>query len=490
MAVKVDKSNLGYLGPEFQNKLVKCFIESPEFFAEIYPIVEQNSFTDAQLRTFVGTLKDYYQKEKVVPTYETIKILLRQKASLEIELEEWDGLINNLKNLDFEGISMIKENALKFFKQQRLIKAANKILEKAGSGDIEQYDECKKIMDEALAVGEEENLGHSIYEFEDNALSSDYDIPIPTGINGLDDVLGGGLDKGKLGLLMAALGVGKTTYSTAISFYAATNKSVLNNNNGWKVLQIYFEDANADITRKHFARMTQTEAQVIKKCDKVQKDELREKIDNYPDRELLEKNLRIMKLKTGEISASDIEGKIKKLINKGFTPDLVVIDYFECLVPEKGGYSTDTNWDREGRTMRKLENIAVENNIAIWVTTQGGRDSIVAEILTADKGSGSIKKQQIAHVIVSVARNLDGQSQNSATISILKNRGGLAGKTFHNIIYNNGTCTISCDEVEVYDTIPEWEKKEKELEEQKKANMARDLMSQTKNEKKVRLVNE
>lgn len=490
MAGKIDKSNLGYLGTEFQNKLVKCFIEFPDFFAEIYPIVEQNAFTDSQLRTFVGTLKDYYQKEKVVPTYETIGIQLRQKATLELELEEWDGLIKKLKDLDFEGTSIIKENALKFFKQQRLIKAANKILEKAGSGDIEQYEECQKIIDEALIVGEEEDLGHSIYEFKDSALSSDYSMPVATGIDGLDEVLGGGLDKGKLGLMMAALGVGKTTYSTAISFYAATHRCDLNNHQGWRVLQIYFEDDNVDITRKHFARMTQTEARIIRRCDKVQKDELREKIDNYPDRELLEKNLVIMKLKTGEVSASDIEKKIEKLINKGFYPDMVVIDYFECLVPEKGGYATDTNWDREGRTMRKLENIAVEKKIAMWVTTQGGRDSIVAEILTADKGSGSIKKQQISHVIISVARNLDGQSQNSATISVLKNRGGLAGKTFHNIKYDNGTCTISCDEVEVYDTIPEWEEKAKELDENKKTFLARELVAQQKNEKKVRLVSD
>ena len=228
MAGKVDKSDLGYLGIDFQKKLVKCFVEYPNFFNEICPIVEQNSFTDSLLRTFVGTLKDYYQKENVVPSYETIGFLLRKNANSEIEITEWETLIGELKSLTLEGNTVVRENALKFFKQQRLIKAANKILEKAGSGDIDQYEECQKIIDEALRVGEDDDLGHSIYEFKESALSGEYSIPIPTGIKGLDETLGGGLDKGKLGLMMAALGVGKTTYSTAISFYAATNKSQLN----------------------------------------------------------------------------------------------------------------------------------------------------------------------------------------------------------------------------------------------------------------------
>lgn len=487
MAGKVDKSDLGYLGSDFQNKLVKCFVEYPNFFNEIYPIVEQNSFTDPLLRTFVGTLKDYYKKENVVPSYETIKIQLRKNSTSEIELNEWETLVEKLKGLTLEGNTVVRENALKFFKQQRLIKAANKILEKAGSGDIDQYEECQKIIDEALNVGEDEDLGHSVYDFKESALSSDYSVPIPTGIKGLDDILGGGLDKGKLGLMMAALGVGKTTYSTAISFHAATAKSKLNDNKGWKVLQIYFEDDNSDIARKHFARMTQTESRIIKRCDEAQREEIIEKVENFSDKDLLKNNLKLMKLKTGEVSASDIEMKIKKLINKGFKPDMVIIDYFECLVPEKGGFSTDTNWDREGRTMRKLENMAHDLNIALWVTTQGGRNSITAEILTSDMGAGSIKKQQIAHVIISVARNLDGQNSNSATMCVLKNRGGLAGKTFHNIIYNNGTCTISCEEMEEYD-MPAWEEKEQELGEKRRTELTRSLRN--KDEKKFTLVNE
>ena len=56
-----------------------------------------------------------------------------------------------------------------------------------------------------------------------------------------------------------------------------------------------------------------------------------------------------------------------------------------------------------------------------------------------------------------------------------------------NIIYNNGTCTISCEEVEEYD-MPDWEKKEEELKEKRRTEMTRSL--KMKDDKKFTLVND
>ena len=209
MAKALDKGNLGYLGIDFQYKLVKFFVEDHNFFEEISDIVDQNAFTDSLLRVFVGTIKDIQKKENLVPSYSTIEIALRSKATDEYGIKECEELINKLKNTSYEGSTLVKENALKFFKQQQLIKAANKVLEKVGKGDIEQYDECLKIMEDALAAGSSEDYGKTIYELEEKALSADYTVSVSTGIKGLDDALGGGLDKGKFGLIIGPLGFGK-----------------------------------------------------------------------------------------------------------------------------------------------------------------------------------------------------------------------------------------------------------------------------------------
>ena len=58
----LDKNNLGFLGIDFQYKLIKSFIEEPGFFKELYPIVNQNVFSEALMRTVVGSLKDYFKE--------------------------------------------------------------------------------------------------------------------------------------------------------------------------------------------------------------------------------------------------------------------------------------------------------------------------------------------------------------------------------------------------------------------------------------------
>ena len=163
----INKSTLQYLGPDFQYKLAKCFIEEPGYFASIYSVVEQNAFTEPLLRQFVGTLKDYYSTNGIVPSYETLLIILKQKARTENELEEWDELVKNLKELSTEGTTVIEESATRFFKQQNMIKVANDILKKTQDGDTDHYEECSKMMEDAINVGHEDDAGFNPYDVID-----------------------------------------------------------------------------------------------------------------------------------------------------------------------------------------------------------------------------------------------------------------------------------------------------------------------------------
>ena len=483
MGKSINKNNLGYLDVEFQYKLVKCFIEDPKFFGEVSTIVDQNAFTEQLLRTFVGTLKDYFIKENVVPSYDVMNISLREKSKTTNELEEWDELIKILKKTSLEGYTLVKDTALKFFKQQNLIRVANKIIEIAGKGDIDRYDECQKLLDDAALAGQEDEFGYSIFELQDKALSPVYKVPIPTGISKLDLDLNGGLEKGKVGIIIGGPGFGKSTFSTAIASYAATFKCELNNYEGFKVLQIYFEDDDVDITRKHFSRITQTEARMLTKDTSIT-EEIRNVLNNYSDRETLGKNLRLKRFNANTKSASDIEIFIKRLMNTGFKPDLVIIDYFECLVPERSGYNSDTEWTREGNTIRKIENIAKDLNISIWVPTQGNKGSITsADIVTMDQVGGSVRKVQVAQVVISIARSIEDIDGSRATLAVLKNRSGKSGAVYHNIKYDNGTSTISCDEVETFDNTLIYEAKTEAIKNEQQIQLIREMVAQQNKEK-------
>ena len=187
---------------------------------------------------------------------------------------------------------------------------------------------------------------------------------------------------------------------------------------------------------------------------------------------MLQKNLKLKPFLAHTKSATDIGIFIKRLINTGWKPDLVIIDYLECLLAEKTGYSSDSEWKRQGDTIRKIENLAKELDIAIWVPTQGNKDSITSpDVVTMNQAGGSIIKVQAAHVVISIARSLEDIDNSRATLAVLKNRSGKSGTVFHNIRFDNGTSTISCDEVEEFDNSEKkWTDEAERLKEQNYKN--------------------
>lgn len=449
----INKNDLGFLGESFQYRLAHEFMDNHTFFEDLSPIVDQNMFTDPTLKTFVGVIKNYYEREGNVPSYDSLEIELRNLSHSERETETYVAILNKIKAISSDGSDRTKELAQKFFKQQNIIKTANEILKIAGSGNLERYDECVDLLNEAMTKGVHNDFGEHVFDHLNETLSDDYRVPIPTGIGKIDEVLEGGLGKGELGVIIGSSGFGKTSMTTAMASHAAIN--------GFKVLQIVFEDRIKQIQRKHLGRVTNIEAKDLSKPENI--DYVKNTVESFrkDNNDILQQNLRIVRFPSGEKTAKFIENFIKKLTNSGFKPDLVIIDYFECLKHDSS--SKDSNeFEKEGKTMRKFEAMAGELDVAMWIPSQGTKDSINLELVTMDKVGGSVKKVQIAHVVMSIARTLEDASNGKATIAILKNRAGGSGKVFNNVDFNNGTCRISTDNVDEMDSLFGMKKKQED----------------------------
>ena len=95
-----------------------------------------------------------------------------------------------------------------------------------------------------------------------------------------------------------------------------------------------------------------------------------------------------------------------------------------------------------------------------------------------DQAGGSIIKVQAAHVVISIARSLEDIDNSRATLALLKNRSGKSGIVLHNIRFDNGTSTISCDEVEEFDNSErKWSIEAERLAEQNYKNTVADINS-------------
>ena len=162
----------------------------------------------------------------------------------------------------------------------------------------------------------------------------------------------------------------------------------------------------------------------------------------YPDgiKQLLGELLAANVLLTTNIK---LEGKIIAQIQDNPKVDLLVIDYVDCISPERSTFGEE--WKGEGSIMRSLESMTGEFEMAIWTATQGNRESISSEVVNSDQMGGSIKKAQIAHVILSIGKTLEQKDNNLATLTLLKSRIGRDGVVFQNCKFNNEFLVIDTE---------------------------------------------
>lgn len=449
MAKTIEKNNLGYLGENYQKQLIKLLIEDGKFFTSIGDILDQNMFTIDYMRRLVGYMKDRYTLTNGSVTYPDLDIIVRSKVTDGKTAEILTAFLEELKNMDFVGVDLIKDNAEKFFKQQYLTKALNQAQEIIKKGDDSSYNNIIDLFQKALEVNLKADDGIvGVLDDIEGTLSQEYREPIPTGCDALDKKLLGGLGRGELGVIIAPTGCGKTSATTGFCAHAATYKCAANNYKGYKVFHVFFEDKVRDVRRKYFGYITGIEAMHLSKPENKQV--VLEELDKDDKGEMIRRNIKMYRATNAEFSASDLRIKLNHLIASGFVPDLVVFDYFECAKLEKSESSADSEWTREGLTMRKFESIANELNIALWVPVQGSKDSLEEAFVGLKHAGGSVKKVQIGHVIISFARTSDMVARNLINVGVNKFRAGaiVGGGMLQGIELNNGTCRFNTENME------------------------------------------
>lgn len=813
----VNKNDLGFLGEEYQKLFVKCLIEDKQYFGELYSVLDQNKFTNENLRRIVGFMKDRYAEVEIAPSYSDLKVIIRSRVSDEISRNIMISMLKEIYNLKMESIDLIEDTCFKFFKQQNLIKALKETEDIIRMGDFNRYNEIVEKIQKAIETNEKKDLGFRLFENLESDLSEDYRITIPTGADKLDDALYGGIGKGQLGIIISPMGTGKaqpltskvltpngfktmgdmhigsevigydgkphkvigvfpqgirpvykltfsdgsvvecdenhlwnvntyyqrtrktyvkgsgaknskkkfdpdytfktwtlkdminrgiyktfpdgrttnvfkvpknkvilfkeqeitvdpyvlgyfigdgcasklyitvgeqdidnfkkntsyipsneinivrvnnrkiytvylksslrkgikeifdektirshnkfipeeykinskenriallqglldsdgtvdkkgtieyctkskkladdviflvkslggyahigkkntkyyskkydksvdcgiiyriwisftdesikpfrlerkmnrvryrnkyleevyitkveydrqdytqcilidsddhlyltddfivthnTSATTGFAANAAITKCKENDYKGWKVLHIFFEDTEVDIRRKYYGFFTDFDAMYL--SDPQIKELALEKMnEDQEKRQLMYENIKAIRMESMTTTASDIEALIKREIAVGFKPDMVIIDYFECLAPERIQYSKADTWEKEGITIRKLEKMTNKYNIAIWIPVQGNRESIGLDKVGLAQGGGSIKKTQAAHVVITFAQTDDQKTQGRMNIFLAKLRSGkITRNQFYNVAFNNGTCKFDMSNID------------------------------------------
>ena len=420
--------NFEYLGQQFQLQLLNQIIVDRDFSTSIIDVIENNYFENKYFKILIQMIREYYQKYDHTPSFETLEQITKSELQQEIASKIVLDTIKKIKDVTIDGVSFVQEKALKFCKQQELQKVMGKAQKIIDGGEFENYDTLEELVREALLVGNKDTSMLDVFSNLDQVLQEDYRHPIPMGIPGIDKLLKGGLAKGEIGVILAPTGVGKSTVLTKISNHAF--------NLGFNVLQVFFEDNPKVIQRKHFILWTKIHPDDL--SDK--KDEVMRKVIEIE--ESMPNKLILKKLPSDTMTMLQIKNQIRKMVADGIKIDMIVLDYIDCVVPDK---NLGDEWKSEGSVMRAFEAMCHEMNLVGWTATQGNRSSISSEVVTTDQMGGSIKKAQVGHVIISVAKTLQQKELKLATIAITKSRIGDDGVVFENCKFDNAMIDIDTE---------------------------------------------
>ena len=272
------------------------------------------------------------------------------------------------------------------------------------------YDRIKELVDAAMKVGIETDLGH---EYIEDYIQRTEEIDrktVATDWSCVNELMDGGLGPGELGVIVAPSGVGKTWVLCTLGAAAVrAGKSVVH--------------YTLELSEKYVGKRYDTVFTQISSADlKDSKDEVLEKIKR------LRGKLLIKYFPPKGVSSKKIEAHLEKMIAAGNKPDLIIIDYADLLLSHSN--KSDSTYGEQGGVYIDLRGMSGEYEIPVWTASQTNRSGIDSEVIEADKVADSYAKVMNADFIMSVSRKSKDKLDNTARFHIMKNRFGPDGITF------------------------------------------------------------
>jgi predicted ATP-dependent serine protease len=331
---------------------------------------------------------------------------------------------------DIEDLEYVQGEFSTFCKNQQLKKALLNSVDLLKAGD---YDSIKYMIESAMKAGQDKNIGHEYKKDTESRYREDHRTVVPTPWEPINELIQGGLGNGDLGLIFGNPGGGKSWCLVALGGHAVKM--------GFNVIHYTLELSESYTGRRYDAFFTGTPVDQLE----THKAEVEALTANLPG------ELIIREYPMGKTTINTIESHIKKVIDLGIQPDLILIDYIDLLSTKK------RNVDRKGEIddiYTSTKGLARELNIPIWSVSQVNRAGAKDDVIEGDKAAGSYDKMMITDVSLSLSRKKEDKVNGTGRLHFMKNRYGMDGLTFQaDVNTSNGHISVGDHYDEEADTV-------------------------------------
>jgi replicative DNA helicase len=401
----VTATNFGKYGKTFQEGLVQLIYQDRPFADQITEVLDLNFLELEYLRVFTDKITSYRDKYAKHPSADAIATILRTELDGEEQVtqQQVKEYFTKISTTELDEVEYIKEQSLDFCRKQNLKEA---MLQSVDLLQSCSFDEISKIINDSLKLGSETNFGHDYLADFEARYQPRHRQPVTTGWKDIDAIVGGGLGKSELGVVIAPTGAGKSMVLVHLGSQAILE--------GKTVVHYTLELQDTVIANRYDSCITGYPLS----------DLMSFKSEIYDDIKDLEGSLIVKEYPTKSASVATIKAHLNKLKKRGIDPGLIIVDYADLLKPivvrkEKRAELESIYEDLRG--------MSTEFSCPIWTASQTNRSGLNAEVITMEQISEAFNKCFVADFIMSVSRTIEDKQNNTGKIFIAKNRNGPDG---------------------------------------------------------------
>lgn len=449
-AKHIFKSDEFPFGENEEYAIVSLALDMPEFFSTIADHIKPEMFRQPEAREIIRNVLELNKKYGHIPPRSLIVDFIKRSLTT---AHDWRPIVELLnRKLHAKEAPMIKDRIVSWAreKQYELLYTERAI----DAFNNKKYEELNKIVEKAESINAVQYSGVWLFENLDMLFTQEATERLTCGFSDLDQYMhqsssgNCGPSKKEVIVWAAKTGGGKSI--------VMVNSGIQCARKGKNVLHITLETATIDIMRRYYGAITKIPTMTIDMIAAAKTGQLPENQDinslenrirndinsfknsSLPDGSPVGKIV-IMEFEADSISINEIKQSIDFLRKtKNWSPDVVIIDYLELLIPRGSvkGDQENKEYLRQKKIATEVRALAQSENLLVITATQGNRKSVMQDgkdntsvNMGLEKLSNSYDKAMPMDYVISINHPQNGQSLNEPnkgrfTFYIEKNRHG------------------------------------------------------------------
>jgi replicative DNA helicase len=381
---------------------------------KVLPFIKPEYFQDRLERIVFEEITSFVEKYNNQPTKETLSIELDKRKDLSgDEFNEVLKIINTLEKNDVD-MNWLVDTTEKFCKDKAVYNAVLNGIQIIEGKDKQHTPEAiPSILQEALAVAFDNNVGHDYVEDGENRFEFYHKVEekVEFDLEYFNKITKGGLPPKTLNIALAGTGVGKSLFMCHMA--ASTLMQ------GKNVLYITMEMAEERIAERIDANLMNITMEDLHNLPKKMFETKLSKIQNKTNGKLI-----IKEYPTASAHSGHFRALLKELaLKKSFAPDIIFIDYLNiCASARFKGNANVGSYFYIKAIAEELRGLAVETNVPIMSATQTTRGGYANSDVGLEDTSESFGLPATADLMFALISTEELEQLNQIMVKQLKNR--------------------------------------------------------------------